>query len=90
MPLVKRLCGHGMRRYIAHYVDQTVAKMSTDWTELPQQWDIVVEIWWEDETWDGLSDYFKTPEGKQIPEDERLWLDREGLITMVCHEYQII
>ncbi len=90
MPLVRRLLGHGMRRYIAHYVDHTIAKMSTGWAEVPSKWDIIVEIWWEDETWKGLSDYFKTPEGSQIPEDEKHWLDQKSLITMACHEYQII
>jgi len=90
MPLVKRLCGHGMHRYVAHYVDQTIAKMSTGWTEVPSQWDIVVECWWEEETFKNLEAYFKTPEGSQIPEDEKHWLDQGSLITMVCHEYQII
>ena len=90
MPLVKSLLGQSMHRYIAHYVDHTVAKISTDWTEVPPRWDIVVESWREDEAWKGLADYFKTPQGRQIPEDEKLWLDQGSLISLVCHEYQII
>ena len=90
MPLVKRLLGHGIGKYMAHYVDDSVAQMSTKWTQLSPQCDIIVELWWEDDTWNSLSAYFKTPEGKQIPEDEKNWLDQESLITFVVHQYQII
>jgi len=90
MPLVKHLLGHGMRRYVAHYVDEAVAHMTLGWTQVPPPYDIIVEIWYEDETWENLEAFFATPEGRRIPEDEKHWLDQESLITMVTEQYQII
>ena len=90
MPLVKRLLGSGMSKYVAYYVDHAVAHMTLEWTQVPPPCDIIVEIWWKDETWKNLDAFFKTPEGRQIPEDETHWLDQESLITMVTQQYQII
>jgi len=85
-----RLLGHGIRKYAAYYVDHSIAHMTLEWTKQSQPYDIIVELWWEDETWENLQAYFQTPEGRQIPEDETLWLDQESLVTMVTEHYQLV
>ena len=85
-----RLLGRGLHEYVAYYINETYAHVSIGGAKVQPPYDMVVEIWLDDETWQNLGTFLKTPEGRKIPEDETHWLDQESPVTLVVEENVII
>lgn len=89
-PLVADFWGPRIKRYVAYYLNEvaTVATIERAATELP--FDMVVEIWWEDDAWNNLSEYAKGPEFKKIIESEIAHINLEKVIPLIFDDNVIV
>ena len=80
-----------LKRYAAYYLNEVVMGRTVEGavTELP--FDVVVEMWWEDEAWKYfIGEFQATPEGRKIAGDNRGFLDLEDFVLFVVEDNVIV
>jgi hypothetical protein len=87
-PLVARIFGSRLKRYIINYVKEGLSV--ADGLMSTRPYDAVVITRFDEETWKGMDAWRKTAEGMKITEDEKHFIDQKSAIALVCQEYNLL
>ncbi len=83
-PMVVNLLGKQLKKYIAYYVDYT---FNLEKGAMPDRaYDFIIFACFNNDTWQGMDAWCKTPEGKKITEDEEHFADRKAGVALMCQE----
>jgi hypothetical protein len=88
VPLALSMLGDGMQGYVAYYVNAVLSLAEGFLSSFP--YDAMVITRCDEHALAGMEEWRKTPEGRQITEDEERFMDREKTIALVCRENIII
>ncbi len=95
-PMVARSAlGRSIKKYVGHYPEQAQGwTMSPDGTPkgiaVESPYDVIAELWFDEDTYKNLGEFRKSPEGRAINQDEGNWMDRKKMVTIVFEDNVII
>ncbi|MGE0387064.1 MAG: EthD domain-containing protein [Gammaproteobacteria bacterium] len=78
-PLAARVL-KGLRRYTRNYIGKTSEGFAPDF-------DVITEFWWEDyAAWKAFREFYATPAGRILIDDEAVFMDRDSMRVAIVGE----
>ncbi|GEM_PF-1581153 len=89
-PLAKSILGPKIKRYVGHYVKQAIAQPTIAGGGADLPFDFVAEIWLDDEVWNSMAEFHKSPDGLRIVKDEEKFIDRAKMWAVTFEDNVIV
>ncbi len=89
-PLVAKVFGQRIKKYVAHYVTEAIAQPTMAPTTAGLPFDFVPEVWFDVDTWSHLKELHQSPEFAELGREEKEFIDPAKLVAVIFEDHDIV